>query len=280
VPVAADSSVSHAEEVRGLASDSSRETVAFYEVGRGVPLVLVHGIGEDHRAWRRALPTLMLERRVILLDLRGHGNSSVGQSAGTLAQFGDDLVRLLDALSIERAPVVGFSFGGLVGARCAIDHPDRVNALAMISTSPEVGQSAAEWYQERAGLGLAGDDGLRDILMHDTKALFKRGRDLEEGVRIRMEATSDLRGFGNACAALVALSRAPIVPDLRRIAVPTFVALGAEDHHTPARMHRILVDSISSATLHSVARAGYAVPLERGPHFSAALLAWLAGVER
>jgi pimeloyl-ACP methyl ester carboxylesterase len=279
VPVLADSSTRIRSRDLASSFGSDSGTVTFYEVGRGDPIVLVHGIGEDHRAWRRALPTLMLERRVILLDLRGHGNSTLGQSAGTLAQFGDDLARLLDALDLERATVVGFSFGGLVAARCAIDHPDRIAALAMTSTSPEVGASASKWYLERAHLGLAGDEALRDILKQDTKALFKPGRDRNEGLRIRMEATRDLRGFGNVCAALAALHRAPVTSDLSRLVVPTCVVIGADDHHTDNRMHRILVDSITGATLCSVPKAGYAVPIERGPQFSAALLAWLASVE-
>jgi pimeloyl-ACP methyl ester carboxylesterase len=278
VPLAADSSTRELGQDRGSPLSSDPETVAFYEVGRGAPLVLVHGIGEDHRAWRRVLSTLMLQRRVILLDLRGHGNSSVGRSAGTLAQFGDDLDRLLDLLDIERAPVAGFSFGGLIAARCAIDHPDRIAALAMTSTTPEVGPSASEWYLRRAQLGLACDEALRGILKQDTEALFRRGRDREEGLRIRMEATRDLRGFGNACAALAALHRTPVTPDLCQIAIPTCVVIGEDDHHTDGRMHRILVDSISGATLLTVPHAGYAVPVERGPQFSAALLAWLASV--
>ena len=50
-------------------------TAARYEVGRGEPVVLVHGLGDDHRAWRRVVAPLMLTRRVVLYDLRGHGGS-------------------------------------------------------------------------------------------------------------------------------------------------------------------------------------------------------------
>jgi pimeloyl-ACP methyl ester carboxylesterase len=279
VTALASSAPSSLGQHRASPSDRDLDTVAFYEVGHGPALVLVHGIGEDHRAWRRALPSLVLGRRVILVDLRGHGNSSIGDEAGTLQQFGDDLDRVLGALGVERAAVAGFSFGGLVAARCAIDHPDRIAALAMISTSPEVGPAAAEWYLHRARLGLARDEALRAVLRQDTKALFRRGRDREEGLRIRMEATSDMRGFGNACAALAALHSTPITPDLGRIAVPTCVVVGADDHHSDERMRRILVESISAATLCSIPQAGYAVPVERGPQLGAALLAWLASVE-
>jgi pimeloyl-ACP methyl ester carboxylesterase len=246
------------------------------EVGVGDPVLLVHGIGEDHRGWRRVLPLLMLERRVILYDLRGHGASSLGNGVGTLSQFGDDLAGLLDALGIDRLPIVGFSMGGLIGAQAAIDHPDRVSALATISTSPVVGAGAAAWYEERARLGSDGDESLRGVLEKDTDALFRHEQDLVEGRRIRSDATRDLAGFGNACAALAALAAAPLAPQLSRIEAPTLVVVGADDHHTDPSMADTLVSSIPDATLQAVPGAAYAVPVEQGPELARVLIAWFA----
>src|SRR5689334_14533060 len=97
--------------------------VACFEVGRGEPLVLVHGLGDDHRAWRRSLPDLALRHRVILYDLRGRGQTSLGEPDGTLRQLGDDLVALMDAIAVDRADVAGFSLGGTIAMRVGIDHP-------------------------------------------------------------------------------------------------------------------------------------------------------------
>lgn len=254
-------------------------SVAVSEVGTGDPVLLVHGIGEDHRGWRRALPDLMLERRVILYDLRGHGASTLGDGAETLSQFSDDLAGLLDALEIDRLPVVGFSMGGLIGARAAIDHPDRVSALATVSTSPVVGEGAAGWYGERARLGRESDESLRAILEKDTDGLFRDERDLAEGKRIRSEATSDLRGFANAAAALAALAVTPVADQLSRIEAPTLVVVGAEDDHTDPSMAGTLVSSIPDATLQAVPDAAYAVPVERGPELAHLLTGWFAELE-
>src|SRR5690349_12387575 len=113
--------------------------VAWFEAGRGEPLVLVHGLADDHRAWRRSLPELMLRHRVVLYDLRGHGETTLGKPDGTLRQLGEDLVALLDALEIERARIAGFSLGGTVAMRAAIDHPERVDRLVLVATSSRVG---------------------------------------------------------------------------------------------------------------------------------------------
>ena len=87
---------------------------ACFEVGRGSPLVLVHGLADDHRAWRRVLPLLVMRHRVILYDLRGHSQTSLGRPAGRLAQLAGDLGALLDALGLERASLAGFSLGALL----------------------------------------------------------------------------------------------------------------------------------------------------------------------
>src|SRR5438309_11208388 len=66
--------------------------VSWAEWGRGEPLVLVHGLGDDHRAWRRTLAWLALHRRVIAYDVRGHGETSIGDPDGTVGQLARDLV--------------------------------------------------------------------------------------------------------------------------------------------------------------------------------------------
>src|SRR5437868_6188823 len=81
----------------------------------------------------------------------------LGGPDGTLHQLGEDLVALLDALEVARARVAGFSLGGTVAMRVAIDHPERVAALALVATSSRVGRTAADWYRERASMVENGD---------------------------------------------------------------------------------------------------------------------------
>src|SRR5437868_12074731 len=126
--------------------------VAWHEAGRGEPLVLIHGLADDHRAWRRTVPDLMLRHRVILYDLRGHGETTLGRPDGTLRQLGADLVALLDQLGLDRADVAGFSLGGTIAMRAAIDHPERVHRLSLVATSSRVGAAAAGWYRERVAM--------------------------------------------------------------------------------------------------------------------------------
>ena len=167
-------------------------TAARYEVGRGEPVVLVHGLGDDHRAWRRVVAPLMLTRRVVLYDLRGHGGSPLGDDAdGSLAQLGADLIEVLDDAGIERATIAGFSLGGTIAMRAAIDTPDRVSALALIGTSSRVNSAARGWYEERAALVANDDPELRATLDKDTEDVYRnRPEEIEAGLRIRRESTA------------------------------------------------------------------------------------------
>src|SRR5260370_4053362 len=123
--------------------------VAWFEVGRGEPLILIHGLADDHRAWRRALPGLLLRHRILMYDLRGHGETTLGRPDGTLGQLGTDLASLMDATGVDRAHIAGFSLGSTIPIRMAIDHPEKVRGLVLAPTSSRLGRAAADGYQHR-----------------------------------------------------------------------------------------------------------------------------------
>jgi 3-oxoadipate enol-lactonase len=209
--------------------------VAWSEWGRGEPLVLVHGLGEDHRAWREVLPWLASHRRVVAYDVRGHGETSLGSADGTLAQLAGDLVALLDAAGLERADLCGFSLGGTIVLRAAIDHPERVGRLVPVATSSRVGRSAAAWYEEQARL-------------------------------------TDEAGVANASRAMARLGAEPLDPDLRRVGAPALVVAGELDDRCPPRAAAIIAAGIPGARLRVLPGAGHHVAQERPEELSRAVL--------
>jgi pimeloyl-ACP methyl ester carboxylesterase len=245
--------------------------VAWFEWGRGEPLVLVHGLGDDHRAWRRVLAWLAARRRVIAYDVRGHGQTSLGEPAGTLAQLSGDLVALLDALELERADLCGFSMGGTVVIRTAIDHPERVGRLFPVATSSRVGRTAAAWYAERARIADAGE--LASVLERDTgEQLATAPDELADHLAIRREATADPRGFANGCRAMARLNAEPLDPDLARVRARTLVVAAERDALCPPRAGEIVAAGIPGAALVVVPESGHQVELERPAELSRAIL--------
>src|ERR1700681_2492240 len=86
-----------------------------YEVlGKGPPVVLLHPFPANHELWLPAAQALISRYRLILPDLRGHGDSGVGEGPATMEKHAADLSRILDALEVGRAAFVGVSIGGYV----------------------------------------------------------------------------------------------------------------------------------------------------------------------
>jgi pimeloyl-ACP methyl ester carboxylesterase len=245
--------------------------VAWFEWGRGEPLVLVHGLADDHRAWRRTLPWLAMRRRVIAYDLRGHGQTALGSPDGTLEQLAGDLVALLDAIGLERADLCGFSLGGTIVLRAAADHPGRVGRLLPVATSSRVGRAAAPWYAERARL--ADEGALQPVLERDTREQLAGAPDeLADHLAIRRQSTADPRGFANACRAMARLHAEPLDADLGRVRAPTLVIAAELDPLCPPRAGEIIAAGIPGARLEVVPGSGHQVELERPAELSRAIL--------
>jgi len=238
--------------------------VAWFEAGRGDPLILIHGLADDHRAWRKVLPDLVLRRRVLLYDLRGHGETSFGHGDGTLAQLGGDLVSLMNTIGIGSADIAGFSLGGTIAMRVAIDHPARVRRLVLVATSSRVGRAAADWYRERQAMVEREDTRLRDTMEKDAADVYAQApEELEAGLLIRRQSTLDPRGFGNACAAMAALNAAPLDPQLGHIAAPVLVVASENDRHCPPKAAEIIAAGIEGSRLEVLAGAGHPIPVEK-----------------
>src|SRR5919199_1749749 len=224
--------------------------IAWYEVGRGEPLILIHGLADDHRAWRKVLPWLTMRHRVILYDFRGHGGTTLGQPDGTLRQLSTDLVALIDTLAVDKATLVGFSLGGTIAMRTAIDRPERVERLVAVATSSRVGRQAAEWYEQRPRLVDSGSDDLVPTLEEDAADVYGNApAELADGLAIRRQSTADPRGYGNACRAMARLNPEPLDPELARISAPTLVVAADRDQHCPPRAAEIIAQAVAGARL-------------------------------
>ena len=95
-------------------------------------LVLIHGLGMQQEMWQWQIPALSEHYRIVTYDLYDHGKSGTGDETASLTQFSVQLTALLDHLKIERCAVIGFSLGGMIVRRFALDAPRRLTALAIL----------------------------------------------------------------------------------------------------------------------------------------------------
>ncbi len=122
-------------------------------------VVLVHGLGLHRGLWRDYVPELSRRYRVLNYDLLGHGESPPPVGEPDLDTFSQQLLYLLDELAIERCAIIGFSLGGMINRRFAIDHPERLRAMAILNSPHERGDEAQRLVEQRALDATAGGPG-------------------------------------------------------------------------------------------------------------------------
>lgn len=116
-----------------------------YEIyGQGEPIVLMAGAFGDAASMTHVIGPLARERQVISIDLEGHGRTALRETPMSHERLGDDVAAVLRHLKIERADVAGYSHGGDAAIRMAIQHPEMVRNLIVISTAAE----RDGWYPE------------------------------------------------------------------------------------------------------------------------------------
>ncbi len=106
-------------------------SLAFYEKGRGAPLILLHGNGEDSGYFKHQISFFSRSFRVIAVDTRGHGKSPRGTAPFTIRQFAEDLRCFMDDKGIGRANILGFSDGANIAMTFALKYPERVDRLIL-----------------------------------------------------------------------------------------------------------------------------------------------------
>jgi pimeloyl-ACP methyl ester carboxylesterase len=114
-------------------------------------ILLIHGLGLTRGStWQPMLPALSAEFRVVAYDLCGHGETALPEKPVSLTLLSEQVILLMDELGIASAALVGFSLGGMINRRCAMDHPDRVSALVILNSPHERGEEQQRLVEERA----------------------------------------------------------------------------------------------------------------------------------
>ncbi|UTW09362.1 alpha/beta fold hydrolase [Pseudomonas benzenivorans] len=117
-----------------LTAEQTPAGTSYLATGQGQPVVLIHGVGLNKEMWGGQIVGLAPHFRVIAYDMLGHGSSPLPPADTELPAYAEQLLELLDHLDLPQAVVVGFSMGGLVARAFALQHPTRLNGLAVLNS--------------------------------------------------------------------------------------------------------------------------------------------------
>jgi pimeloyl-ACP methyl ester carboxylesterase len=122
-------------------------------------LVFVHGLGLNRQVWDSYVPRFAHRYRVLNYDLYGHGESAPPPGMPSLTMFSEQLLGLLDELAIDRCSIIGFSLGGMINRRFAMDHGARQQAMVILNSPHERDPVAQKMVEQRALDSAAGGPG-------------------------------------------------------------------------------------------------------------------------
>ena len=216
----------------------------------GVPVVLVHGAGENHLVWPAGLRRLP-ECTVIALDLPGHGKSG-GQGRSTVKEYADGLAAWLSALKWPRAIIAGHSMGGAIAQLFALLYPDRTVGLILAATGAKLRVDPRLLELTRSDLSAAADlISEREWGLNVPDQIRRLGRQ-----QIMANRPEVIHGDYRACDTFDVTTR------LGEITAPALVIGGTADQFTPIKYARFMAERLPRARLVEVPDAGHMVMIE------------------
>jgi 3-oxoadipate enol-lactonase len=211
----------------------------------GKTFVCLHGFLDDPSVWSNVASALADAGRVISVQQRAQGDSTAPDGPCSLDDLARDVVRLLEAMDVERAILVGQGLGGLTAAQAALAAPSKVAGLVLVSAFSELdARAAAEWrHHVRAGEV--------NKLQGIARSVF--------GPTSTRQVDGDGIGLTEIARALQKLGEQPLTPQLAAIACPTVVLAGERDAAGSAAARQIAA-TIPGARLDLVPQQGADLP--------------------
>jgi pimeloyl-ACP methyl ester carboxylesterase len=255
--------------------------LAYTDEGPGPAVVLLHGFPLGREMWREQINGVGSTYRVIAPDLRGHGDSPAPDGDYTIDEMADDVIELLDTLSLDVPVVVGgLSMGGYVALSLVARYPQRVRALMLMDTRAAADSREAADKREELALAVLAAGHPGPVVEAMVPRLFARITREERPERVAplvelMEGNT-ARGIVGALRAMA--SRPDRRADLASIRAPTLVIVGEDDVVTPPADAQGLADAIPGAGLEVIPDAGHLAPYENPAIANSVILRFLDGL--
>jgi 3-oxoadipate enol-lactonase len=249
-------------------------TLAYDEAGRGRAVILLHGAFLDRHTWDLQMPALAAGHRAVRYDIRPFGESTVpDQPYRTI----DDLLALMDALQIERAHLVGHSFGGGVAIDFALAYPSRVASLVLVNSGVTGAPMPADEQKEAMQVFVsARESEAKAVEAWLSLGLWSASRARPEVMMAIERSTAPNAARFRMAAPPFAPISPPAIGRLDEIHAPTLVVSGDRDTPGNRAASESAAKSIQGARLVVIPGADHAIPFGWAEELNGAVLSFLA----
>ena len=223
-------------------------TINYELEGEGKTIVFVHGLSDSLAYWKVLSENLKNDYQTLIYDLRGHGESSDDDRNTTIDLYQEDLYQLLKSLNIENAVFVGLSLGGNVILNLALNHPEMVNGLVVMSSFPEHDEKLKNIFDDFDNAIDEGFVEFFDTILPYTLPddILEEHKELLENVKVEAAKTANIEGIKKGINAGYGFN---LTDKLNEINAPTLVIAGEEDNLTTLDIQRKISDNIQDSEL-------------------------------
>ncbi len=238
--------------------------IAYWSLGDGPPVLLLHPFPVNHKFWLPVAEQLSTRYRLILPDLRGHGESGIGEGPATMEKHAADIARVMDDAEVGRAPLIGVSIGGYAIFEFWRKYRGRAAAFGLCNTKAPSDNADARAGRLQAAIEVIdrGTDSFFQSMLQ--KVLAKSTREnrpdlVDEALRMMNEMSpEDVAQVQRGMAA-----RPDSTDTLKTINVPTLLITGDEDTLTGVNETSFMQQHIRGSQMKVIPKGGHYSPWEQ-----------------
>jgi len=249
--------------------------VNYREEGAGFPLVLIHGLNGDLTGWALVIPELAKHFRTLAIDVRGHGESGKPDQLYSIKEFSQDLKEFLSKMQIAQAHILGLSMGGAIAQQFALDYPQMVRALILVSTFSHVDDLCQRAFMRlRQALATGGYPAFFDevVKLAFTRRYIAENPQAIADLKKKRIRTNSPAAIGRATDACLAFN---LRDQIARIQHPTLVVSGREDVFTPIHLAEEIHKTIRNSEWKILEGVGHNLYIEKAPEMVPVVLHFL-----
>ncbi len=267
------------ERVSSRHIKSGDTEIAYWTLGDGAPVVLLHPFPVNHEFWLPVADRLATRYRIIMPDLRGHGNSGVGEGPATMDKHAADIAQVMNDAGVGRAPLIGVSIGGYALFEFWRKYRGRAAALGLCNTKAPTDNAAGRSGRLQAANDVleCGTEPFFESML--TRILAKTTQetrpDLVDGA-LRMMRKMSPQGVAQVQRGMA--ERPDSVDTLKTINVPTLLVTGDEDVFTGINEAELMRGQIAGSQMRVIPKAGHYSAWEQPEEVARLLRQFLDGL--